>query len=47
MSGTITREQLKQKLDDRHSFILTEALSAEQYRQGHLPNAISRRHQSL
>ena len=39
MSGTITREQLNQKLESGRPFQLVEALSAEQYKQGHLPSA--------
>jgi len=41
MSGTITREQLNQKLESGRPFRLVEALSAEQYRQGHLPGAVN------
>jgi rhodanese-related sulfurtransferase len=40
-SPTITREELKNWLDQHYPFVLIESLSEEQYRQGHLPSAIN------
>ena len=38
---TISREELKAKLDRRDDFVLVEALAEEHYRRGHLPGAVS------
>ena len=40
-SPTITREELKNWLDQHYPFVLIESLSEEQFRQGHLPSAIN------
>jgi rhodanese-related sulfurtransferase len=40
-SPTITREELKNWLDQHYPFVLIESLSEEQHRQGHLPSAIN------
>ncbi len=37
---TITREELKEKMDRGDDFVLLEALSEESYRRAHLPGAI-------
>lgn len=37
---TISREDLKDKMDREDDFVLLEVLSEESYRQGHLPGAI-------
>ena len=37
---TITREELKEKMDRADDFILLEVLSEDSYRRGHLPDAI-------
>ena len=39
--GTISREDLKAKLDREDDFILVETLSEEQYRHAHLPGAVN------
>ncbi len=41
MSATITRDELKQKLDRRDEFILVETLAPEKYQKAHLPGAIN------
>ena len=41
MPGTITREELKQKIDGGESFRLVETLGEEKYRNAHLPGAIN------
>ena len=38
---TITREELKEKIDRKEPFVLVETLSPEKYQQGHLPRAIN------
>jgi rhodanese-related sulfurtransferase len=38
---SITREDLKAKLDRGDDFILVETLPEEQYRQAHLPDAVN------
>ena len=38
---TISREDLKAKLDREDSFILVETLSEEQYEHAHLPGAVN------
>ncbi len=37
---TVTKEQLKEKMDRRDEFVLLEVLSEESYRRAHLPGAI-------
>jgi rhodanese-related sulfurtransferase len=37
---TITREELKAKIDREDAFVLLEALGEASYRRGHLPGAI-------
>ncbi|MDD5163198.1 MAG: rhodanese-like domain-containing protein [Candidatus ainarchaeum sp.] len=37
----ISREELKEKIDNGEKFLLVEVLSREEYGQGHLPNAIN------
>jgi rhodanese-related sulfurtransferase len=37
---TITREELKEKMDRGDAFILLEALGEKSYRRAHLPGAI-------
>ena len=39
--GTISREDLKAKLDREDDFILVETLSEEQYEHAHLPGAVN------
>lgn len=39
--NTISRDELKAKMDRRDSFRLVEALSPEQFQQWHLPGAIN------
>jgi rhodanese-related sulfurtransferase len=39
--GTITRDELKQKIDRKDYFFLVEALAPEKYRHTHLPGAIN------
>ncbi len=41
MAGTISREELKAKLDRGDGFILVETLSEEQYQHAHLPSAVN------
>jgi len=41
MDATITREELKEKIDRRENFTLVETLPAEYYRHTHLPGAIN------
>ena len=41
MVATITREDLKEKIDRGDDFILVETLPAEYYRHSHLPGAIN------
>lgn len=40
MSETITREELKQKIDRGDHFRLVETLGEEKYRKTHLPGAV-------
>lgn len=40
MVKTITREELKEKMDRGDDFILLEVLSEASYRRAHLPGAI-------
>jgi len=39
MAKTITRDELKAKVDRRDKFVLLEALPEEYYRRAHLPGA--------
>jgi rhodanese-related sulfurtransferase len=41
MAATITREELKQKIDAMEDFVLIDVLSRESYQREHLPGAIS------
>ncbi len=41
MAATISREDLKAKLDRGDDFILVETLSEQQYRHAHLPDAVN------
>lgn len=41
MGATISREELKKKIDRRENFILMETLAAEAYEQAHLPGAVN------
>lgn len=41
MVATISREELKQKIDRRDHFRLVETLPAETYHHSHLPGAIN------
>ncbi len=41
MEATITREELKEKIDRREKFTLVETLSEEYFKHTHLPGAIN------
>lgn len=41
MTSTITREELKEKIDREDDFTLVETLAKEYYRHAHLPGAIN------
>ena len=41
MTKTITRDELKEKLERANDFILVETLSEENFRHTHLPKAIN------
>ena len=41
MTKTITREELKQKIDRKDDFVLVETLPATAYHHAHLPGAIN------
>ena len=41
MSKTISRDELKQKIDRKDDFILVETLPAAAYHHAHLPGAIN------
>jgi rhodanese-related sulfurtransferase len=41
MGATITREELKAKMERGDAFVLVETLPAEYYRHSHLPGAIN------
>ena len=41
MAATISREDLKAKLDRGDDFVLVETLPEEQYQHAHLPSAIN------
>ena len=38
---TISRDELKSKINSQHKFFLVEALAPEKFRQAHLPGAIN------
>lgn len=39
--GTISRDELQQKIDRKDYFFLVEALAPDKYRHAHLPGAIN------
>jgi len=41
MIGTISRDELKEKIDRNDSFVLVETLPATSYHHSHLPTAIN------
>ncbi len=41
MVATISRDELKRKIDRGDRFVLAEALPEDVYRKGHLPRAVS------
>jgi rhodanese-related sulfurtransferase len=41
VTGNISREELKAKMDLGESFVLVDALSAEHYQSSHLPGAVN------
>ena len=41
MAGSITREELKAKMDRGEEFVLVDALSAKHYESSHLPGAVN------
>ncbi|HEV2616459.1 MAG TPA: rhodanese-like domain-containing protein [Candidatus Acidoferrales bacterium] len=41
MSSTISRDDLKKKIDRHDNFILMETLAPEAYEKGHLPGAVN------
>jgi rhodanese-related sulfurtransferase len=41
VTGNISREELRAKMDREESFVLVDALSAEHYQSSHLPGAIN------
>ena len=41
MANTISREELKEKIDRKDKFLLVETLPATAYHHAHLPGAIS------
>jgi rhodanese-related sulfurtransferase len=41
MAATISREELKEKIDRHDPFVLVESLSEDHYRDWHLPGAIN------
>ena len=41
MVATITRDELKKKIDRHEKFTLVETLAPDYYRQGHLPGAVN------
>lgn len=41
MAKTITRDELKQKIDRKDDFVLVETLPATAYHHAHLPGAIN------
>jgi rhodanese-related sulfurtransferase len=47
MAATITRDELKAKMDRGDHFVLLEALPEEYYRRSHLPGALSMPHDQV
>lgn len=41
MVATISRDELKAKVDAREPFVLVETLAPEAYAEGHLPRAVN------
>jgi rhodanese-related sulfurtransferase len=41
MAATISRDELKRKIDRKDPFVLVETLPESMYRQGHLPGAVN------
>jgi rhodanese-related sulfurtransferase len=41
MSGTISRDELKRKMERNDDFLLLETLAPAAYEQGHLPGAVN------
>jgi rhodanese-related sulfurtransferase len=41
MAKTISRDELRQKIDRKHTFLLVETLPATAYHHNHLPGAIN------
>jgi rhodanese-related sulfurtransferase len=41
MVATISRDELKQKIDRHDKFTLVETLAPDYFRQGHLPGAVN------
>ena len=41
MAGSITREELKAKMDRGKKFVLVDTLSAKHYESSHLPGAVN------
>lgn len=41
MTNTISRDELKQKIDRKDNFVLVETLPATAYQHAHLPGAIN------
>jgi rhodanese-related sulfurtransferase len=41
VTGNISREELKAKMDRGEEFVLVDALSAEHYQSSHLPGAVN------
>jgi rhodanese-related sulfurtransferase len=41
MVATISRDELKRKIDRRDKFTLVETLAPDAFRQGHLPGAVN------
>jgi rhodanese-related sulfurtransferase len=41
MVATITRDELKKKIDRREKFALVETLAPDSFKKGHLPGAVN------
>lgn len=41
MTGTISRDELKRKMERKDDFLLLETLAPAAYQQGHLPGAVN------
>ncbi|HLW83262.1 MAG TPA: rhodanese-like domain-containing protein [Candidatus Acidoferrales bacterium] len=41
MTGTISRDELKRKMERKDDFLLLETLAPAAYEQGHLPGAVN------